>query len=327
MIRAVSYVLSILIHLSLVLFAVDIFGQTITFDCPGTAKARVIAVSASQKIVEVPFSVSSAFADSSQNVEQLKIQVDWNRSAYPVVDYGPRTELHSRYEGPVSVEKRVENNAGVGAKVSSSAIDFLTPSLNADLGHRNSETRRFNEIPQHEVQLASGTTNRGTGVFFEFHDSPISTLEGSRELVIAFEVPESWRGGVLQVTFRATGQQKKFGSFDNAFEFARIFVMPVYLEGDNQARQLAYEFARSEVQLRRDWSLHESKISKGSNQWQKWFGSDRYRNELPNMWVHHLIQSSSDVSIERFRRKLPEPVADAASQFVEARRNLVALSR
>ncbi len=49
-------------------------------------------------------------------------------------------------------------------------------------------------------------------------------------------------------------------------------------------------------------------------------------NRVPADWVHYLIQSS-DAYLDKYQRNLPSNVAVAAKQFVQARTDLVKLSR
>ena len=332
MIRAVTYTVSVLLNFSIVLLLINnAFSDSVEFDCPALLPATLVDYGSSHQIVELRLPVTASQLDSKLELSELRVAVSWNRSPYPVVDFAPRTTLQSKFDGPVSVEKRTETNYGIGAKVSTSYIDFLTPSIDAEIGKKNSETKRFQEIPQHDVLLSSGTADRGTGVKYRFRPARTETLEGSRDLVVAFEVPSSWRGGVLQVTLTAIGERKKvggfaaFGSTSDAFEFSRVFVLPIYLEGDDQARQFAVEFSQTEQQLRRKWQLYETRGQNSVSQFRKWLGTEN--NAVPGKWMHHLIQSGSDSAIRKYESKLPKLVATAANDFVAARKNLLALSR
>ena len=327
MIRAVSYAIFAIVPTTFVLVFLcgGLFGQ-LRYDCPSQVPAVTVESGATHKIVEMLIPVSIAIEDRSLDVKDVKVQVRWNRNAFPVVEFAPRTLLQSSYDGAISIEKKSETNYGIGVDVGSDYLEFLTPSLNANVGKKDSETQRFSKLPPQELLVSSGTTDRGTGVYFDFKQSQANTLEGSRDLIVAFEVPVTWRGGVLQTTFTSTGKQKKFGSLKSDFKFARVFVLPTYLKGDDQARQFSYEFVNSEMQLRKDWRRYESSIASSSNQFNRWFGTGQ-KNRLPDLWVHHLIQSGSDVAIEKYKSRLPKGIAFSAEEFVDARNNLLALGR
>lgn len=325
MLRAVSFAISAIVSTTLVLLILcdSLFGQ-LNYDCPSQVPAVTIETGPTHKIVEMLIPISIAIENQGLEINEVNVQVNWNRNAYPVVEFAPKTLLQSNIDGAVSIEKKTETNFGIGVDVGSDYLEFLTPSAKANVGKKNIETKRFNQIPPQDLTVASGTIDRGTGVYFDFKQSPLNTLEGGRDLIVAFEVPVNWRGGVLQVTFSSTGKQKKFGTLKSDFEFARIFVLPTYLQGDDQARQFSHDFVESEMQLRRNWSRHDMTTSHSAKQFGRWFGQQQ---RLPDLWVHHLIQSGSDVAIERYRTQLPRNVAAAANAFMAARRNLVALSR
>jgi hypothetical protein len=173
--------------------------------------------------------------------------------------------------------------------------------------------------------LASGTTRRGTGAFFTFKQSRLSTLEGRRELLLIYQVPATWRGGILQVKLESSGRRKKFAGFKEDFKVARVFMVPAFVDGDDQARLLANQFARSEQQLRYDWeNLLQSNDRAGSGDDWRIFGQQQ---NSPSLLAHQLIQSNSEKLDVRMQRQMPKSIARSADQFVDARKDLLAISR
>ncbi len=234
----------------------------IVFDVPALVGVRVVELdehpprSPSQKTIEVVIPVSTESRSSDRNrVEEYRFDVFWNRNIYPICDYGPRTQTVSEIEGLISVDKTTERNSSLGLTLGSSYQSMLTGSGTAEIGSRNGTRLHYQEIPQHELLVASGTIHRGTGAFFRFHPSRTESLEGGRDLVVAFQVPRSWRAGVLQVECQARGSRKVL-AWSEDFDFSRAFVLPIYLEGDDQAREAAAEFVRSEQRLRKNWQNH-----------------------------------------------------------------------
>ena len=302
-------------------------AQPVHFDCPAITAARLVELQSDQKVIEFRVPISMTVLDNHLTVDSLRTEIGWNRVAYPLVSYGPSTLLKSRYDGPVSVERKTETNASLDSRVSSSYLEFVSPSLNGNLNKKKSETRKFNEIPEHELVIGSGPVQRGTGAYFLFKPTRTETLEGGREVVLAYRVPISWSGGLLQVTMTVSGQEsKKLGLFREDVEFARIFVLPAFLEGDLRARQAAQLFANSEQRLRKGWSLHLAESSKpNSTNIFRWF--DKPDQQADSLWMHHLIQSGSDLAIKRYESKLPRKISSVAYEFVQARRDLIELSR
>ncbi len=328
MVRVASYVSCVLVNFSMVMLNCSgLFSADIHFDCPATVPAQVREESGNIRKIEVVVPVSLTISDPKLSVTEFRSEVFWNRHAYPIVDYGPNTQLQSAYQGPIEVEKQSESNFKLGASVSSGYFESLQPSLDANFGTSKSETRRFQEIPQHQTTVASGTIKRGTGAYFQFRPSRTETLEGGRMLQVIFEVPRSWRGGVLQVNCQVQGQRKKLGLFSEDYQYQRVFVVPVYLAEDAQAKHIAREFARSEQRLRQGWTVHQMSHQSRSMA-SPWTSRPSLQlDQAGDWWMHHLIQSGSDVAIRRVEDQLPDKIASAANQFVEARQQLLSLSR
>lgn len=326
--RAYVYTIATIVNFGFILFLQsDMLAQPVRFDCPAVSPARLVEQINERKVIEIRVPISMTALESNSQVEELRAEISWNRNANPIVSYGPSTLLQSKYNGPVAVQKKTESNFTLGANVSTSYVDLVSPTVEGELKKSNTETRSFDEVPEHDLVVASGPISRGTGAYFSFLPSRTETLEGGRELVVAFDVPALWRGGMLQVTMTAIGRQKKFGFFSEELDFSRIFMLPIYLQGDDQARQAAFEFSHSEQRLRQDWELYRtaSQRNQSALPFEKWFAGSK--NDVPEMWVHHLIQSGSDVSVARVEDRLPRKITVAANQFVEARRNLLMLSR
>jgi len=280
-----------------------------------------------EKIIEVVIPVSSEVRSSDRgNVDEFRFDVYWNRSVYPVADYAPKTQTVSEIEGLITVEKSKDKNNGVGINLSSGYQDLVSGTAKADISQRTGSKIKYQEVPQHEVLVASGTVQRGTGAFFRFHPSKRETLEGGRDLIVAYRVPQSWRGGVLKIECRADGHRKIIGSWREPFEESRAFVLPIYLEGDDQARQAAIGFVRSEQNLRINWQQHRHENSQPATGLLG-FAAPSNSNAIPDQWMHHLIQSGRDDYLTRYRSKLSPALANAASDFVVARKSLLEFSR
>jgi len=285
--------------------------------------------SSSEKMIRVVIPVSSEVGKRDRgNVKEFQYDVFWNRNSYPINGYGPQTQTVSDIEGLISIEKVHERNKGLGIDLDSGYQDLVSGTAKAELSKKNSTKVKYSEVPQHDVLIASGTVRRGTGAFFRFHPSKRETLEGGRDLVVEYRVPISWRGGVLKVECRAQGQRKVIGSWREPFEESRSFVVPIYLEGDEDAQQAAMSFAQTEQNLRSNWKRHLQRDQrKQTPPLLGIFNSSSNSANLPDQWMHYLIQSGNDVYLTRYRSRLPESIAVAAEDFVSARQGMLKLSR
>ena len=192
----------------------------------------------------------------------------------------------------------------------------------------STERRSYQEIPQHHPVIASGTINRGTGVFFRIHNSRTDTLEGGRDVVVAYRVNRDWRGGVLQIECRALGQRKIFGAIADDIEIAKDFVVPVYLDGDSGAQVLATELVTAEQALRRNWRRHRQAHKKtGGDILLAGFNPFFQPSTFSDQWLHELIQSGDDRVLRAVSGQLPKSTFALAEEFFFRRTRLMKLSR
>lgn len=308
---------------------------TVRFDVPAIISVQEIefadghSTDSSLKTIELVIPVTSEIVSGSRgDIDEFRFDVYWNLNVYPLADYSPKTQTVSDIEGLISVQKSQDKRAGIGINLSSGYHDVVSGQAKVDASQQSATQLSYQEVPQHEVLVASGTIQRSTGAFFRFHPSKRETLEGGRDLVVVYRVPQSWRGGVITVQCRAEGHRKIIGSWRDEFEESRAFVLPIYLEGDDQARQAAEDFVRSEQGLRKNWQRHlQRKNSTNAGLLSLAPRPITIESPLPKMWVHYLIQSGNDDYLTRYRSSLPDNVAVAADRFVAARHDLFAFSR
>lgn len=307
--------------------------EPVRFDVPALVPARELVVEGAkltpfEKLIEVVIPVSTQIdSDLRNSIDEFRFDIFWNRSPVAVVNYGPKTQTVSDIEGLITVEKRQDKNANLGLNLKGD-YQKLTATTQAQLSNSRGSTYHYTEIPQYEILVASGTIKRGTGTFFRFHPSKRDTLEGGRDLVVAYRVPAGWRGGILQVECRAEGEKKVIGPWGDAIKIGRSFVMPIYLECDDQARVIATEFAQAQENLTSRWKrqLQQTNPAGFKHEIEVLFGVDATGN-VPPQWTQQLIQTGDDRHFELYERKLPEPVRSAAAEFVEARQQLTRLAR
>jgi hypothetical protein len=313
--------------------------ENVQFDVPAVLAAKEVQIGdgddfkgANHRIIAVTVSVTSEISPAEQgNIDAFRFDVFWNRNPYPISDYAPRTQTFSEIAGTIEVDQSSEKNLNYDIQIVGSYPSLANGTAHVDRNHRDTKNIRYNEVPQHEILVASGTVRRGTGAFFRFHPSRSETLEGGRDLLLTFKVPNSWRGGVLQVECTAIGNRKFLG-MKEPFETQRAFIVPVYLESDEEAEASAMEFARQEQKLRQSWrrfKLTEQSgrsSTNGLNQFFRISTRQPVQPTVPDDWVHALIQIS-DQPLTRYRNHLPHELAEAADQFVQSRSSHLKLSR
>ena len=308
--------------------------SVVRFDAPAMIAVRPVASersheagSPSEKIIELLVPVTSEIGMKDRgNISSFRFDIVWNQQSYPLVSYSPKTQTVSDIEGLIDVEKNEDQAKGIGGTLNGRFPEMVSGSIKADLSSRTGSTIKYHERPRQEVLVASGTINRGCGVFFRFHPSKQTTLEGGRDLVIAFRVPNTWSGGVIKLKCSVTGKRRIIGSWSDSFEESCMFVIPIYLEGDDQARAAARDFVDSETKLRINWDQLQNRVTDGSSYLHRLSRSEDLQS-LPPQWAHRLIQSGKDEYLEKYRSDLPPDLADVADQFVLARKGMFKLGR
>lgn len=296
--------------------------SSVEFDVPAIVSAKSVTSTqfAHDKVIEIVLPISTAI-DSKyrENIEEFRFDVSWNRNVYRMFDYGPKTKTVSPVEGFLKVEKNRSSDARFNFDINSKPFELTAANIASVVGSGTSIRESYQEVPQHEVFVASGSIDRGTGAFFRFHPSRTSTLEGSHDLRLAYRVPADWQNGILKVECRAVGSRKVAGLWNEPLEISRSFIVPLYLEENSPSQELAIDFAKAEQDLRKAWLGFESKMKKANP---FLVGPTRHGSNLPEKWPHLLIQSGDDQYLSEFEGCLTQEVAGAAGKFVQARKSL-----
>lgn len=305
--------------------------QPVKFDVPAILAASVEAVdfdahdTLADQLLQIAIPVSSEIrTQSKQTISAFRFDIFWNQVAYPVQDYSPKTQTISEIQGEITTETAQETKSSFGLNLNADLQSIVSGEALSESGTSDSVTKKFTQLPSQSVLVASGTSHRGTGVFFRFDRSSQTALEGGRQLMAQFLVPPDWRAGILRVNCFAIGTTSIFGSWENPFETSRTFVVPVYRQGDSQAKAAAVKFAGAEQRLRLAWRRHQASQPKPKPLPFPTFlvSATAGNNRLPQQWAHLLIQTGNDDYLEKYRSRLPLPLQTSADNFVAARQAL-----
>jgi hypothetical protein len=296
----------------------------VRFDVPSLAEAVVVGndpkdsdLMAVRLSVPVTSEITSA---DRQNIDEFRFDISWQQSRYPVTDYGPRTQTTSSIQGTIDIETHKDRSATFGLALKGAEIPVIGGTARADAAVRDAKEVRYQEIPRHDVLVASGTVDRGTGVFFRFHRSRRETLEGSRDLSVTFRVPRDWKAGLLHVKCQANGQRKVAGLWKEPIQISRTFLLPIYLASSGNARDRAVEYVRAEHGLR-TVSVAGKEPSNAVPQPKTIEQTLRGVFSLANNRAS--IESQSRV----VRYRVPMSVSNAKGRYKNAREELLQLSR
>jgi hypothetical protein len=112
--------------------------------------------------------------------------------------------------------------------------------------------------------VASGTIERGCGVYYDLKPSTQDTLQKQREFACLFDVPSTWRANYLTVRCRA--QAVKHGLLGDSEANCGVGLLSVglYKQDDAEAMAAAYELGRKQQQYL-DQLRTDPKFSKNEN--------------------------------------------------------------
>ncbi len=313
-----------------------VMAQTVQskFDVPALIEAHAVTNEAwldpnddYEKLIEIVVPVSCWVEKRYRDdIQEFRFDVLWHGNHHPVVDYRPRTSLQSPVHGTIAIEKRDDQTFRLGG-------DTIVPTAVTNVAARmekamvSGQITRFEEIPQHDLLIASGSVNRGTGAFFRFHSSKQFPLEGGRDLTLICRVPKTWRAGLLRVDCLGLGKVKRFANFTEEIRSSISFLVPIYLKGDREAQRAAIEYVQQEQSLRQSWSQYLADRSPTTvlESMQKNLVWRRDEPEPPADLAQRVIHADDEIDLEPTTNKLPSDLRNKFRHFALARRQMIAL--
>jgi hypothetical protein len=311
-------------------------GQHVAFDAPTTIAVRDVTSDEfrlaypASRLIEVKIQISSLVRRGyERELQELFYRFDYPAPGVEVVDYLPKTTLSSDVVGNIGTEKRSEDCHTLGLTLSG-AMQPFAGSLMGNMTDKESESIRYEQLPPLETVAASGTLNRRTSVYFKLKATPRITLEGDKEFVVVLRVPAGWRGDYVYWGCQATGSRRRATRpFETSAPVGRRkFLLSLYLEGDEGARLAAERFSGAERQLRLAAVRYESQIAKRAvptvaHRVGTWLTV--VSPKIPEDWLDLLLVASPDTAPAALVPRLPEPVRQAAQEYVTAKQQLAAL--
>lgn len=283
--------------------------------------------------VEANFDVSTLIRFGQEDsVAQILFVIENPARSSRVVEFGPRTELTTSYVGHIERTRQSDSSESSGVNASFSPHPSVSAQANANGNSSASESARYQQLPPKELLSASGTTARGSGVYYKFRANDQTTLEGTRSLHIVFSVPLAWRADYVFVRCaafsdelagdRGRGQPRRCGTAD--------FLVPLYLAGDHAAQDAALELGRAERLLRDGAARYRSgaphpRADGLSDKLVSLFRPEK--QPVPERWLTEVLTSSPVRKDFAFQQEMPDDLSDVIRQFTSARWQLTQLNR
>ena len=321
-------------------------SATLQFDMPPLAQARPVSSQLSQSIADMmpgenlvscELNLSSMIASPRMpQIDQVLVQCQPRDESLMISDYGPRTELASDVAGPIQVKELDEQTASSGLSIDGSYGHAARGSFGADRGSKNSDTIQYSRIAPVQAVTASGTINRGRGVYFKLRWTATQVLEGEKKFVLTFRVPAGWRSSLIDVSVAAQSHRRPsawdaFGSRDDEVETigSAHFVVAAYRSGDREAAVAAQTLAEAEQRLRKV-AATVSPTAKAVDSVPAMLRHvvrkfDKQPEVKTTSWVDRLIVRNADPYFDKQISRLPVDVRVAALDYVDARDEFASL--
>ncbi|TWT92108.1 hypothetical protein [Stieleria varia] len=296
-------------------------GSSIEFDMPQVVAGVCSDRPDGGRQVQVELRLSSLVSGGSgSKVDQWIIRCT-PQSRITVLDYDPKTELHSGVEGPIKVTQTREDVDSFGIAADINYSHLARGHVGMDDQQKRINSQQYDRVAPLHTVMASGTINRGHGVFFKLRETPTLVLEGEKRFHVTFAIPDGWRGDLLDVTVHAQQDTMTFAG-DVKAETVQMnhFVVAVYCAGDVQARELAEQLARNERRLRE----LASKSTPRTPPWKQALESLTPWNDSDGMehsnWLDRLLAGAADPMIDKTISRLQMPVRVAVLEYDDTRK-------
>jgi len=236
----------ILIAVSLSVGSAPAAETRVTFDVPDKIECQDVTpvkcgtMHPHLRVIEAKFRISASFAEGSEDsIVDFSYMITSPQMRLKILDYLPNTTLESRYaEDRITVADFTEekDTLNTDAKV---AYQILSLGAGREQLNHKTEQNQYQRIAPKSLVLASGTMNRGHGVFYKLRPSNGASLEGAKEFTFLAIVPRDWRGDWC--TFVCYARANKKSLLGKSVETAGLAKIDVglYVCGDTQASQLA----------------------------------------------------------------------------------------
>lgn len=305
--------------------ATTVSATTVSTAAAASAEFAAEPLSILESRVAVDLQLSTLITSpTAPPIDQMLIEVDLLDPGVWVDDFSPRTQLASRFAGDIAVEQSEEDNSRLGFNLTGEYSDFLHGDLGGEVREKQAELRKFQEVAPLEIVAASGTINRGKGVFFKLRSTPTHVLEGDKPFSLVLRVPVAWRGGLLRV--RATAQVVRRGLPGMPRETTTVgdeqFLVAVHLAGDLDARQAAMQVVAAERQLRIVAYNQQHAIRERSTPnffHQVATALDLAAPRIASDWMQRTVFGSVDAHHDAEVRRLPVDVRVAVLEYQDAK--------
>mgnify|MGYP001826846499 CR=1 FL=1 len=305
----------------------------IRFDLPSVVSAEPVQSMTDSMQVAIELKLSSMIASPDvPRIDQWLVRCQPRDSSLSIADYSPRTEVASDFSSPIQIKKTNESSKSLGLAIDGAYSHLARLNAGVDQGIKDISCYEVDRVAPVQAVTASGTINRGRGVFFKLRWTAQQVLEGEKTFRVTLRVPSTWRGGLIEVSVIAQSEEKVFAGLDSETKTlgAADFVVATYLKGDREASQIAHRLFEAETDLRimaRECIDPRTNHSLKSLLRHVAMKLDVESGPPAITWVDRLLLNRADPHMDKDIQRLPMPVRVAVLDYVDTRDAFLAINR
>lgn len=296
----------------------------IQFDMPAITTAIDTTPAGESRAVTFDLSISSLLVGATSDItppfDHMLVQVRL-RDRQPILDYFPKTELQTDYAGPIAISKKSEQTDSFGLSADSVSHNLGAVHLGVDDQTKQSDNTQFERHAPMQAVVAAGTIDRGQGVYFKLRWTAQQVLEGEKHFRVSVAVPETWRGGLVDVDITAhRADRSLFGDSKVREVTASRFVIAICQENDPLAAELSLRLAQLDQRLA---SMASRPASTQSNPVAEFWKRVLPKSEKPKTnWYRLVTTQQADPYTDKRIQSLPMPIRVAVLDYTDASRQL-----
>jgi len=303
---------------------------SVRFDIPHRVACRDVttddfaAVYPGDRLLEAEFELSTLLvAGDERDLLQFIYRIASPHRSLQVVDYLPKTTLASEYASSIGVERKQERTKSAGLAVNGSWQHLLNATGSGDLSSKDSAAVRYELVAPLQPLTASGTIQRGSGVYFKLKPSSQASFEGSKSFTLVFRAPHAWRGDYVQVYCEASGVRRGVvRPLDEVVTCGmRDFFVALYLPADEEAKAAANRLVQRERALQNLLLSHRDEIAAASrhNVIRSFAAIFEPHDTAAQQSLKRLLYSHRDGDSDSIPTNLPQPLRTAVAEYLAAR--------
>lgn len=211
-------------------------------ECQDVTPEKCRAAHPTLKVIEARFRISAGFVEGNEAAAtDFFYIISSPDMRLKILNFLPNTTLESTAtDDRIEVTDNTESSDSTTGEVRVT-YSLLSLSGNKSLSSKKTESNHYQKVAPKNLVLASGTVNRGNGVFYKLRPSRDASLEGAREFAILCIVPREWRGDWCSVVCAARANKKSAISSSVGIAGIDQAHVGLYLAGENAASDLADE--------------------------------------------------------------------------------------